>query len=420
MKTTVPNFEDMNASTITYGTVLNKCINLELLVKLLPCITPEITEKQKKLKKIKTPHYPKINLILGLRYAQIKRGIYKFINGSSFKNGIEGVITSKNKNLKFKIFKQKIHICGCKDQESCDVALDYLIDKINQINDLYKNLRLTDILNEFKDYLNSDQSKHTIEKTELKVVKYLFNNIPVMNYVNVKYQNLIEFPHQFFEIDRLVKDIFTTNIDNDYQEIFNYQDIDINDLNKLIDFLEIEVINQTKLLHHDLKCKNNKSEEEVKSQQVEQIENNNDKDLSGDSLESVKSDQDYNQEHNLCHFCSYSYNSDQLVCLSKKKIINNYNFELGNKINRSAIRDFFNDNDGFFATFDPTISHIARIEHSYESDKVKNKNRITIMIYRSGKVTLSGPNEEIMEPIYNKFKKMIEDYCIPNKIVILS
>ena len=104
----------------------------------------------------------------------------------------------------------------------------------------------------------------------------------------------------------------------------------------------------------------------------------------------------------------------------------NYNFSLQMCINRWELATNINGRDGFEARYDNTSDHCVTITLPFEvSDEMKsirkkNKRRChTFMVYKSGVVTFSGPNTELMREAFYKFMKTINDIrpmiCVKGK-----
>ena len=88
-------------------------------------------------------------------------------------------------------------------------------------------------------------------------------------------------------------------------------------------------------------------------------------------------------------------------------------FKLNYKINKKVLCEHFvNDKDSIFCvTYSPSISPIVNIRvyydvpdnAKYKIKRRKDKNTITFLIYESGRITLSGPCEELCKEIYDIF-----------------
>ncbi len=96
------------------------------------------------------------------------------------------------------------------------------------------------------------------------------------------------------------------------------------------------------------------------------------------------------------------------------KVMVNFNYDLGFDINRWALANHINGVNGFTARYENTFDHSVTIELPYEIPEgmkvSRRKDRVpchTFLVYKSGLVTQSGPNEELMRSAYNLFNSTI-------------
>lgn len=94
-----------------------------------------------------------------------------------------------------------------------------------------------------------------------------------------------------------------------------------------------------------------------------------------------------------------------------QKAMVNYNYNLGFSVDRAALALSMTDMDDFIADYDNLLQHSVRIYLPYQSEqqtKRRNKTkRHTFMVSRSGSVTQSGPNDELMREAYYRFMSTI-------------
>jgi hypothetical protein len=82
----------------------------------------------------------------------------------------------------------------------------------------------------------------------------------------------------------------------------------------------------------------------------------------------------------------------------------NYNYNLPFQVNRKAIDQLMQDRYGFHTRFDNTQDSAVYVELPYESNKKKKgKNTHTFMVRKSGSVTQTGPNIELMHEAFLLF-----------------
>ena len=127
-------------------------------------------------------------------------------------------------------------------------------------------------------------------------------------------------------------------------------------------------------------------------------------------------------EINWIKSIDYIINEDLVVETINKAMVN-YNYDLGFSIDRFELANRINGRNGFYARYKNNIEHTVTVELPYNDDikekmgmrKKSKKACHTWLIYRSGCVTQTGPNEELMEEAYNLFNKTIneiKDYII--------
>lgn len=101
----------------------------------------------------------------------------------------------------------------------------------------------------------------------------------------------------------------------------------------------------------------------------------------------------------------------------------NLNFGIGFRINRFAMVRLFSENDKFIVNFDNMRSQNVKIEVPYYSDDInicrkKKSGSVKILVYKTGKVTLSGPIEYIDRIAFYEFVKYVKE--IRNEITLTT
>jgi hypothetical protein len=101
-----------------------------------------------------------------------------------------------------------------------------------------------------------------------------------------------------------------------------------------------------------------------------------------------------------------------------RKVMVNYNYGLGFPVNRMALARQIDGVNGFHARYNNAIEHSVTVELPYQpknSDGIDKKNRRknknphhTFLIYRSGLVTQSGPDDQMMKEPYERFIQTIQ------------
>ena len=103
--------------------------------------------------------------------------------------------------------------------------------------------------------------------------------------------------------------------------------------------------------------------------------------------------------------------TSDLNITGNKLIMTNYNYDLGFLINRDELAQRLKNETNFVVIYDNSVNYYIKIELPYirdESfDKIRKKPKVpkhTILVYKSGKVTQSGPGYDLMKICYDKFR----------------
>lgn len=103
-----------------------------------------------------------------------------------------------------------------------------------------------------------------------------------------------------------------------------------------------------------------------------------------------------------------------LKVIGDKLIMANYNYDLGFLINRDELAQRIRNETEFTVIYDNSETYYIKIELPYIRDEsfdlIRKKPKIpkhTLLIYKSGKVTQSGPGFDLMKICYDKFRTEI-------------
>lgn len=108
----------------------------------------------------------------------------------------------------------------------------------------------------------------------------------------------------------------------------------------------------------------------------------------------------------------YVIESESLSISLVNKIMVNYNYDLGFKINRVKLYEEIKKRKIFVANYFNIIDKTVSIKIPYEIEGDENSNSkhyITFLVYRSGKITQSGPDEELNKLAFIEFQKIISE-----------
>jgi hypothetical protein len=93
------------------------------------------------------------------------------------------------------------------------------------------------------------------------------------------------------------------------------------------------------------------------------------------------------------------------------KVMVNYNYDIGFEVDRKKLVSVIDGVNGFTASYENTLQHNVTIVLPYEntSGKARKRSCHTFIVYRSGFVTQSGPDEERMKEAYELFFSTIRE-----------
>lgn len=96
-----------------------------------------------------------------------------------------------------------------------------------------------------------------------------------------------------------------------------------------------------------------------------------------------------------------------------QKAMMNYNFSLGFRVNRAVLAtEIMRINNSITAIFDGFALHYVLIEMQFKANdpdirRKKNSGAVKFMVYQSGKVTQSGPNEHLNRVAYKRLMPIL-------------
>jgi len=100
-----------------------------------------------------------------------------------------------------------------------------------------------------------------------------------------------------------------------------------------------------------------------------------------------------------------------LEVVNNTLILTNYNYWLGFGIDRDKTAEYLKNETDFTVIYDNSEAYYIKIEYAYVRDETFDKIRKkpgtpkhTILIYKSGRVTQSGPGFSLMKDCYDKFR----------------
>ena len=125
-------FDELKPTTMTLVCYLSGTIYIVNAFDLLPVVRVDMPEEAvHKKKKIKIPHYSIPGSFLSVRFFGSCRGIVK--SARSFKNSITADISVVDKNLSIKLSANKIHITGATSESQGYECCNYIIKHLEKI-----------------------------------------------------------------------------------------------------------------------------------------------------------------------------------------------------------------------------------------------------------------------------------------------
>ena len=100
----------------------------------------------------------------------------------------------------------------------------------------------------------------------------------------------------------------------------------------------------------------------------------------------------------------------KLIIKNFNKSMVNYNYDLGFDIKRRELTEYINGYNDFEAVYNNTSDNHVKITLAVNPLDINNKSHHTFLVYKSGKVTHSGPNEELIKKAYNTFIDTIQKF----------
>jgi hypothetical protein len=339
-------FEDLKITTMTMIFFLEGHIDIPSIHHLLTVkIMDNINTNITYPAKYKLPKSDIPGSIISMNYSGIKRGIIRN-KKNHFKNSINIDLSTEIKNINLKLSPMKIQLCGAVSRENGLEAVTHLINQIKDIK-LYIN------------YMKQNPEQYD------KIVTWVSND---------------------FKQSMIKKKIILEKI--------NYKSLIFN----IVSYFD------------DYTIKNNVS-----------VPNDIDKEV-GNYIIALSKDLIYhsdfvNKIRNILKFNSV-YDTDINVT-SYNEVMVNFNYNLGFNVNRDILNALIDGKNGFLSNYDNALVNNVTIELPYDNPeeteivtKRKSKQKIphhTFLVYRSGAVTQSGPNNPMIKHAFELFISTLEE-----------
>jgi len=384
----------LKVTTMTLIFQLDCKIDLNKIFFLIPITKIPYELVSKARIRYKIPHYEKPGSILSMRYRGMTRGILRSTSGKHFKNSITLDLSLKEKNVNIKLCNSKTREMGSKMQmcgaKSLDQGMEGARDVLNKI------AHIQSILNRVEQ--DSELKKRCIEHLHESIVE---TSEPLWKYTPST--DTVIPPH----ILEVVQDELQWKLSSIPPTKQGYETLVKEYTDRYAEIKKLPAwLKESLTILRNLKY-NEPSEETKKHLDMEYIQ------LFLQEYEEIHSLDKFKDKISFIENIGNLYEGNLNISEVSKAMVN-FNYSLGGPIDRFALMKHFNGKGDFYAHFDNSTEHYVTIELPYQvkdpSKKKKSKKPChTFLIYQSGLVTQSGPDEEMMKQAYLEFMCVYEE-----------
>lgn len=432
----ITDFDCLKVTTMTVIVKLVGSVIIENVFPLLDITRLDLPPALRSTKKYKIPYCGIPGAILSAKFQNITRGIVKSKTKKSFLNSITIDICTSQKNINAKLSSSKIHMCGPNSEELAVETAQHVIDHVLALqsnldyinsNDNVKNNSIQWLKDNCvdKDYVIDMETQEIIDLNEGDYIKddKIYN---ADGQIRLK-ENVIVFEHwrtgDYVTDNKIICDknnqpyimitskgkketaVLNTNffVKTEYDDMGNlkyrFADINNNHIN-MITKVEMKVMEVKSL--------------KIPSEYPDNYPSEVDKRIVNFYIKYIS---DFSYHHVYCQFLDNVKNITQVATkdLSIENLdmaMINYSYSLGMCIDRWSLLNAINGRNGFSARYCNSTDHSVTISLPYEVEdsSVRRKNkppRHTFMVHKSGIVTQSGPNIDLMRGAYYRFMATI-------------
>lgn len=430
----IADFERLKVTTMTVIVKLKGNVIIENIFPLLNITRLNLPPHLRATKKYKIPYCGIPGALLSAKFQNVTRGIVKSKVKKSFLNSITIDLCTSVKNINAKLSGGKIHMCGPNSEklaiETANHIIDHVLEIQNDLDYINDNLQERDIAIQWlkdntlgEEYiidadtqeiltLNVDDTivndkiinngKIRTKEVEIKFEKWfpgddIASNNVIVNSDKVPYV-LINNKGQK-EIAVLNKNFFVKADHKVGSLTYNFTDITGNPIN-IIKNIEINIMKVNSIIiPNNYPIFPSEIDERIANFYLRYI-------------------CDFAYHHVYSQFLDGVKNitevtTDDLAIEAVDMAMINYSYSLGMSIDRWALLNSINGKNGFTARYCNSTDHSVTISLPYEvteNSGVRRRNkppRHTFMVHKSGIVTQSGPNIDLMRGAYYKFMATI-------------
>lgn len=384
----------LKVTTMTLIFQLDCKIDLNKIFFLIPITKIPYELVSKARIRYKIPHYDKAGSILSMRYRGMTRGILRSTSGKHFKNSITLDLSLKDKNVNIKLCNSKtrqsgskMQMCGAKSLEQGMEGANEVLKKISHIQTILDRMEANPSLKQkCIDHLHRamEEMSDPLWKYQPSTTTTIPSNVlgAIQDELQWKLGNL---PATKQDFEKLVRE---------YIERFP-------EVKALPNWLRESLVILRNLKYIE------PTEEEKKELDMEYVS------LFLQEFEEIHSLEKFKEKISFIENVGKLYDGNLNISEVSKAMVN-FNYSLGGPIDRFELMKHFNGKGNFYSHFDNSTEHYVTIELPYKvkdpARKKKSKKPChTFLVYQSGLVTQSGPDEEMMKEAYLEFMAVYED-----------
>jgi len=434
----IVDFEHLKVTTMTVIVRLAGRVNIEKIFPLLDITRLNLKPASRTTKRFKIPYCKIPGAILSAKFQNVTRGIVKSKTKRSFLNSITLDICTSKKNINAKLSGEIIQMCGPDSEELAKETAQHIINHLlklqKELNYINKDTNARDVCIEWlknntigQDYIVDEETQEIItlkigetinddnivigtdgnprlKEKEIKFEQwsegdFVTENGLICNKRREPYIVLTKSGPQRATLN--VNFFIKTDTDSKGNQYYVFLGAD----DKPITII-------TKSIVKILKVKSIVIPKEYPSTYPEGID---------PTIVNfyIKYAPDFAYHNVYCQFLDAvkeidRVTTDDLAIDGVNMAMVNYSYSLGMSVDRYSLANYINDRNGFKARYCNSTDHSVTISLPYdvpdEEKGVRRKNkptRHTFTVHKSGIVTQSGPNIELMRGAYYRFMMTI-------------
>ena len=420
----IVNVEDYSMQ-ITTTTLINKLtatdeegnavpcnINQPVAFTLMPWNTINLPTPRRQSRRIKLKNNVEFELepgsIFSARFEGWTRGLVRSQSRKYLKNSVSiDIIVTKDKYINVKLSSCKLHMCGPRSIRHGEICADFIMKYLYEINDTIEYVR------------NNPELAHAAFTW---VCEHLLGDEvmrPVYREQQYRYEKQRRQPSSvrfrdvsFHDGDLPVVSVRMKTCDIRELERSNMVHTQLVDGQKVVEIV-VKVVDHTVTSNHLNPIKDSDIPAHIDRRCVEYFAFNAPRESIGNRISDYTYYEDWLKEAEWLRQCNNVYEYKPHVG-SFPTAMTNFNFGLGFSIKRTEMAQLFDKHTDFTGDFDNMRNQNVKIELPYYSndDSICRKNKsssVIFIVYKTGKVTLTGPNEKVNMLAFYEFVRYIKE-----------